>query len=298
MPRESAAFLRFYHIGWRPIRAHTCRAVLGRCALFPRKAVDVPQVIFYICDRLQSFRALRSVDFMEVVLNKVYREEKKFLINIEDFLKTSHYLDGLLMQDEHNGTFGYRIRSLYFDSACDQDYFEKLDGMELRRKIRLRVYDPASDFAMLEMKQKEGPYQLKRSLRIAREDAERMTRGDYSPLLHYEEDFAAECYALMQMKVYRPKTIVEYNRKAFIAKENKIRVTFDNNIVATETDFDLFSTKLNMDPVLDKFAVVLEVKYNGFLLDYIRNMLSSVDKSELSVSKYMLARQATYRYIV
>ena len=43
-------------------------------------------------------------------MNKVYREEKKFLINIEDFLKTSHYLDGLLMQDDHNGTFGYIVK--------------------------------------------------------------------------------------------------------------------------------------------------------------------------------------------
>ena len=231
-------------------------------------------------------------------MNKVYREEKKFLIHIEDFLKTSHYLDGLMMQDEHNGTFGYRIRSLYFDSAYDQDYFEKLDGVELRRKIRLRIYDPASDFAMLEMKQKEGPYQLKRSLRITRRDAERLIRGDYTPLLGYEEDFAAECYALMQMKLYRPKTIVEYNRKAFIAKENKIRVTFDNNIVATETSFDLFSPNLNMYPVLDKFAVVLEVKFNGFLLNYIKDMLDTVNKSELSVSKYMLARQASYNYIL
>ena len=42
-------------------------------------------------------------------MNKVYREEKKFLINIEDFLKTSHDLDGLLMQDDHNGTFGYIV---------------------------------------------------------------------------------------------------------------------------------------------------------------------------------------------
>jgi hypothetical protein len=44
--------------------------------------------------------------------------------------------------------------------------------------------------------------------------------------------------------------------------------------------------------------VVLEVKYNGFLLSYIREMLNSVNKSELSVSKYMLARQASYKYIV
>jgi outer membrane lipoprotein-sorting protein len=114
--------------------------------------------------------------------------------------------------------------------------------------------------------------------------------------LRYREDFAAECYALMQMQVYRPKTIVEYNRKAFIAKENKIRITFDHQIVSTESDTNIFAKDLNMNPVLDPFAVVLEVKFNGFLLDYIKDLLSNAQKSELSVSKYMLARQASYKY--
>lgn len=90
---------------------------------------------------------------------------------------------------------------------------------------------------------------------------------------------------------YRPKTIVEYDRKAFIAKENKIRITFDSRIVSVESCFDLFSPRLNMNPVLDPYCVVLEVKYNGFLLDYLRELINSVDRSELSVSKYVLARQ-------
>jgi hypothetical protein len=120
--------------------------------------------------------------------------------------------------------------------------------------------------------------------------------GNYSPLLNYKEDFAAECYALMQMQVYHPKTIVEYNRKAFIAKENKIRITFDHQIVSTESDMNLFAKDLNMNPVLDPFSVVLEVKFNGFLPDYIKDLLSNAQKSELSVSKYMLARRASYKY--
>ena len=80
-----------------------------------------------------------------------------------------------------------------------------------------------------------------------------------------------------------------------IAKENKIRITFDSNIVSTESSFDLFDPGLNMNPVLDKYDVVLEVKFNGFLLDYIRRLINSVNRSELSVSKYVLARQNGYR---
>ena len=227
-------------------------------------------------------------------MNVVIREEKKFLISIEEFRDKSHYLDMLMIQDAHNGIDGYCIRSLYFDTLYDDDFFEKLEGVETRRKIRLRIYDPKSDFAMLEMKQKQGAAQKKRSLRMSREDAEALIKGRYEVLLHYEEPFAHECYALMQARCYRPKTIVQYNRKAYIAKENKIRITFDNNIVATESCFDLFSEHLVMNPVLDKFNVVLEVKFNGFLLDYIRRMINSINKSELSVSKYALARQQSY----
>ena len=114
-------------------------------------------------------------------------------------------------------------------------------------------------------------------------------------LLDYPEPFAAECYAFMQMKCYRPKTIVEYRRKAFVAKENRIRVTFDSEIVSTESSFDLFSRNLVMNPVMDRSMVVLEVKYNGFLLEYIKRMINTVDKAEFSVSKYCLARQQGYR---
>lgn len=230
-------------------------------------------------------------------MNVVMREEKKFLINIEEFRNKSHFLDDLMIQDSHNGTHGYMIRSLYFDTAFDDDFFEKLEGIETRRKIRLRCYEPGSDFAMLEIKQKQGPAQMKRSLRLTREDAESLISGKYDVLLNYKEDFAKECYGLMQYKCYRPKTIVQYNRKAYIAKENKIRITFDNNIIATESCFDLFSDKLLLNPVMDKFNVVLEVKFNGFLLDYIRQFINSINKSELSVSKYALARQQSYSEI-
>ena len=113
----------------------------------------------------------------------VYREEKKFLLNAEEFIARSHMLEQFMIQDEHNGALGYKIRSLYFDTAYDEDFFGKLEGLELRRKIRLRVYDPRDKVAKLEMKQKQGPYQLKRSLTISRDDAMRLTEGDYSPLL-------------------------------------------------------------------------------------------------------------------
>lgn len=118
-------------------------------------------------------------------MNRVFREEKKFLISLPEALQISSRLSQVMLEDAHNGIHGYRIRSLYFDTIDDTDYYEKAAGVELRRKLRLRCYDPAADFAMLEMKQKQGASQLKRSLRVTREDAQTLTRGDYAPLLRY-----------------------------------------------------------------------------------------------------------------
>lgn len=227
-------------------------------------------------------------------MNRVLREEKKFLISVAEFKKTSHRLEQVMIQDPHNGVDGYMIRSLYFDTVFDTDFFEKQAGVELRRKVRLRVYDPDSDFAKLELKQKQGSSQLKRSITLSKEDAQELIKGKYDVLLKYEDDFAAEMYSLMKTRAYMPKTIVEYNRKAFIAKENNIRITFDHKVISTESNFDLFSKKLNMNPVLDPYDVVLEVKYNGFMLDYLRRLINDIDKSEMSISKYVLARHNAY----
>ena len=99
----------------------------------------------------------------------------------------------------------------------------------------------------------------------------------------------------MNYKCYRPKTIVQYNRYACVAKEYKTRITFDSNIESTERCFDLFSDRLDMNPVMDRYNVILEVKYNGFLLEYIRRMINSINRSEISASKYVLARQTGYK---
>lgn len=229
-------------------------------------------------------------------MNTVFRQEHKYLITLSDYKKYSHRFEQMLVQDVNNGIDGYPIRSLYFDSLNNQDFYQKEEGLEVRKKIRLRIYDTESKVAKLEMKQKQGKEQLKRSLMITREDAVLLSQGIYTPLLNYSEPFAAECFAVMNMEGYRPKTIVEYNRKAFIAKENKIRITFDTNIRVTESCMDLFSDQLCMYPVFDHFNVVLEVKYNGFLLSYIKDVINEIDKSPISVSKYCLGRSISMGY--
>lgn len=230
-------------------------------------------------------------------MNEVLRQEKKFLITLEQYYRYAHRFADIMMEDAHNQGDGYTIRSLYFDTIDDRDFQEKEDGIELRRKLRLRNYGADSSSAKLEMKQKQGASQKKRSLTLTKADACALIDGNTSILLKQGSSFALECYAMMNMHAYRPCSVVEYKRRAFIAKENNIRVTFDHHIIASESNYAIFDQKLKQNYVFDPYLVVLEVKYNGFLLSYIKDLIDSIDRSETSVSKYCLSRTISKHFV-
>ena len=165
----------------------------------------------------------------------VLRREEKYPLFLLDAHRIAAKFSQLLLPDPHSPGMAYPVRSLYFDTLDDKDFFDKLTEQNLRRKVRLRIYSPDAQTAKLELKQKENIFQRKRSLVIRREDAQALIQGDFSVLLRYEEDFAGELFGLMTRECYRPKSIVEYDRLAFMARENNIRLTFDSAIRATES---------------------------------------------------------------
>jgi hypothetical protein len=79
-----------------------------------------------------------------------------------------------------------------------------------------------------------------------------------------------------------------------MAKENNIRLTFDSEIRATESSFDLFSENLPLNPVFPKDKVVFEVKYDKFLLGYISDIVSTINVKNITSSKYCLSRTTGY----
>lgn len=224
----------------------------------------------------------------------VLRQEEKYALNFQEAIQFQHCFSQLLMPDPYSKNGSYMVRSLYFDTVDDRDFFDKLTEQNLRRKIRLRLYSPEDRTVKLEMKQKNGIYQHKRSLTLSREDALVLIDGQFSVLLNYPENFAAELYCLMNTECYRPKSIVEYQRRAFMPQETNTRLTFDSGISATESSFDLFSSNLPLYPVSDLDKVTFEVKYDGFMLSYIKDIISTVDRRSLSSSKYCLSRSVGY----
>ncbi len=223
----------------------------------------------------------------------VSRYENKYLISQVAACNIKRIFSQVLSPDVHNGLNGYMVRSVYFDSYDDSDYFDKENGYNCRKKIRLRIYSSDSEYAKLEKKEKYGAHQWKRSLKIAKSDALKLIDGDFTPLLKYDSMFAFEVYEIMTIGIYRPRCTVEYDRTAFIVNENETRLTLDSNIRASETDFNIFSPEMNLCPVCNPDDVTLEVKFSNFLISYVKDMLAVCDKKQISKSKYVMGRSVS-----
>ncbi|MCR5605176.1 MAG: molecular chaperone, partial [Lachnospiraceae bacterium] len=84
-------------------------------------------------------------------------------------------------------------------------------------------------------------------------------------------------------------------RTAYAESVNDTRVTFDRDIRATEADFSLFDTNLRLYPVGLMLGCTMEVKFNNFLLSYVKNAVSAADRTPISASKYGMARNYLLR---
>ena len=220
----------------------------------------------------------------------VSRKELKYLVGTDEIYIYKSKLEKIMDADPHNKDGGYTIRSLYFDTFHDNDYMEKIDGLDKRQKIRMRIYDGSTNVIKLELKAKEGDFQRKRSLSLNLEEAESLIDGDYTFLMERPEHFAHGLYTMMHTKGYVPKCIVEYDRMAFMNEFNDIRITFDMNLRALEDPSEFFKANIDAYPVADPGETTMEVKYNGFLFSYIKQTLDVVNRPRISNSKYVRSR--------
>nr|WP_300002586.1 polyphosphate polymerase domain-containing protein [Tissierella sp.] len=227
----------------------------------------------------------------------VSRVELKHHINYFQYMTLSQRLSNVIMPDKHNGDRGYIIRSLYFDDYSDGDFYDKLAGLENRKKIRLRCYSVHDKKVKLEFKKKYGDSQKKDSILIDREDAKELIKCNYEVLRKYDSETAQAMYNVMKINRSRPVVLIEYRRKAFIHPMNNIRITLDNDIRSNEFDFDLFDENVVMIPTDDFDTNILEVKYNNFIFKYITDLFSSLDLERQSYSKYMVSRGIFERYM-
>lgn len=221
---------------------------------------------------------------------QVKRIEQKYILNSKERVLAQKSIGAVMPKDRYCvSADGYEIRSLYFDTFSDRACAEKEEGLRIHEKIRIRIYGTDDRIIKLESKRKNGESQTKDSMLIDRRTAEKLSVGNYSILLENTDPMSRYFYIKLSQGM-APKAIVQYRRLAYCVDGNDTRITFDTDIRATESNFDLFSEHLLTHPILSADQTIMEVKYNNFLFGYIKDTLSGVKKSPTSFSKYFNGR--------
>ena len=219
------------------------------------------------------------------------RQEIKYYINYVDYHSIAGRVSSIFSRDFHSGNDGgYTVRSLYFDNKSNKDYYQKIGGIETRKKIRMRIYNYDSDPVKMEIKGKFNNFIRKESFFLRKKDINKIISGDHEVLLEYENPAAMKIYKFFLMDFYSPVVLIDYRREAYSYDLNQIRITFDRCLRKTETGIDDLFVQKHMSGVLDDRKIIMEIKFNNTLPAWIKNILQLPRFERCSISKYTLSR--------
>lgn len=237
---------------------------------------------------------VQIMDIQTTEINKaktLLRHELKHQISLQEDLVLSQRLSKLFSYDKNGGDNGiYRVTSLYFDTPYDNALRQKLDGVNRREKFRLRYYGTDTSFIRLEKKYKINGLCGKQNVRITLPQVKQLLNGEYDFLLSSEHPLLMELYSKIKGQCLIPKTIVCYDRQAFLYTPGNVRITLDRNIRTGLYNTDFLNTDLFYMNTLEKLTV-LEIKYDEFLPDIVRMAVQIPNRQAASCSKYALCRR-------
>lgn len=188
----------------------------------------------------------------------------------------------------------YTVRSIYFDTPSLKSYYEKIAGLKIRNKFRLRGYNSADEntHTFLEIKRKDAEYVSKdRALLQYKKVNDFLLSSDVA-----ESDFQNGQYKSAKNFLYyfisyglQPVVLVVYEREAFTcALGSNLRVTFDKNLrssLAHSTDM-LFSEEKWKRSLANFF--VLEIKYYKVLPYWVPQVIKKYNLQREAISKYTI----------
>ena len=218
-----------------------------------------------------------------------YRHEWKHEINYADMLTLRTRLSAVMKRDEHAIGGVYQIRSLYFDNLSDKALREKIDGVNIREKFRIRYYNGDTSFIVLEKKSKINGLCAKNSCRLTKEEAQKIVDGNLGWMAESGRPLCTELYSKMLSQGLRPKTIVDYTRDPFVFAPGNVRVTIDYNIRTGAFRTDFLNPETLTLPAGDS-PIILEVKWDEYLPDIIKDAVSLPRRRVTAFSKYEQCR--------
>lgn len=218
-----------------------------------------------------------------------YRHEVKHYLNWSDLMSIRARVRAVMQPDPHTKDGKYLIRSLYFDNLEDKALREKIDGVNLREKFRIRYYNGDTSFIHLEKKSKHNSLGTKYDALLSADEAQRIVDGDTGWMLSSDLPLVQELYVKMKFQGLRPKTIVDYTREPFIYGPGNVRITFDYNIRTGLMCTDFLNPDAVTIPAGER-VILMEVKWDAYLPTVIRDLVQTQGRQSTAFSKYAVCR--------
>ena len=217
------------------------------------------------------------------------RHEWKHEINYMDMLIIRSRMRAITIPDSHAVDGKYFIRSLYFDTLSDKALREKIDGVDNRKKFRIRYYNNDLSFIRLEKKSKWNNLGTKEMVRLSTMQAQAIADGNIDWMVNHPDPLIHELYVEMKETGLRAKTIVDYTREPFVFPAGNVRVTLDYDIRTGLCSTDFLNPDTPTVPIVDN-PIILEVKWDHFLPDIIRDAVHLENRRAAAFSKYAACR--------
>jgi len=225
-----------------------------------------------------------------------YILKKNLSDKIENESKYFMHYDSHTNKDLENR---YLVRSLYFDNKSSSNFFEKVDGMKMRRKYRLRTYSEIFDKNVpifLEMKGRNNERTYKKRTMIKHEHLNFFfDQSKYISLLNIYSDnnmvIKNFVFDSIRKKIF-PRVLIDYKRRPYINKFGLyFRLTFDSNILASKTQ-NLFTSD-NFSSRIECRAgyTILEVKFERSIPPWFHRIIQNYDLRRLSISKFVIGME-------
>ena len=219
------------------------------------------------------------------------RHEIKHEITYHDMIILRKRLQTLMKRDSYAKDGIYKIRSLYFDNISDKALREKIDGVNHREKFRIRYYNDDTSFIRLEKKSKKSGLGNKQMAPLTLEEAQKIIDGDYEWMKSCKDrPLILELYTKMVLQGLRPKTIVDYTREPFTFDAGNVRVTLDYNIRTGLKCTDFLNSDCITIPAGDTNTIILEVKWDNYLPEIIKDIVQLEGRRGAAFSKYAVSR--------
>jgi hypothetical protein len=200
-------------------------------------------------------------------------------------------LGAVLKLDSHAGPDGrYHIRSLYFDDFRNSAFFDKMAGVPVRKKYRMRIYNLCDDFIKFERKSKFNEYVCKEIAVLSREEADRIIGGDVTFLAKSDRKILKCFYLECRRNLLRPVVLVDYLREAYVHPVGDVRVTFDIGLQTALGPVSFFEKSVSTVGIREEPGVILEVKFDNVLPEVVRGLFSGNIRPRSAIGKFAMCR--------